>query len=116
MKALRWAAIVAVLSVSVAAQTPQKPPTSAPALDPEFKDLAALMASLPTVKVKPLDSTSALFFSALPLTCIDDLQAKPGATRPYFWQPTYKTVDNYEKVRAFFGCSDWPTAVSATWT
>jgi hypothetical protein len=96
------------------AQAPQTPQTPAP--DPEFKDLAALMASLPKATVKPLDPTSALVFSALPLTCVDDLQPRPSATRPYFWQPTYRTIDGYEKTRAFFGCDDWPTAVSATWT
>jgi len=87
-----------------------------PAQDPEFKDLATLMASLPAAKVAPLDSPSALVFSALPLACVDDLQPKPGATRPYFWQPTYRTVDDYSKTRAFYGCSDWSTSVSATWT
>ena len=96
------------------AQTPQTPQTPAP--DSEFKDLAALMASLAKATVKPLDPTSALVFSALPLTCVDDLQPRPSATRPYFWQPTYRTIDGYEKTRAFFGCDDWPTAVSATWT
>jgi hypothetical protein len=66
--------------------------------------------------VKPFDAQSALFFSALPLTCVDDLQPRPSVNRPYFWQPTYRAVDGYEKTRAFFGCNDWPTAASATWT
>ncbi len=74
------------------------------------------MASLPKAIVKPLDAQSALFFTALPLTCVDDLQPRPTVNRPYFWQPTYRAVDGYEKTRAFFGCNDWPTAASATWT
>lgn len=74
------------------------------------------MASLPKATVQPLDPPSALLFTALPLTCVDDLQARPGATRPYFWQPAYRTVDAYDRTRAFYGCNDWPTAVSATWT
>src|SRR5262247_3606057 len=83
---------------------------------PEFKDLGALLASLPSAIVKPLDAQSALLFSALPLTCVDDLQGKPTQRPPYFWQPTFRTVEAYDKNRAFYGCNDWPTAVSATWT
>ena len=99
-------------------QKPAAPASQAPAQAPapEFKDLAALMASLPSATVKPLDAPGALVFTALPLTCVDDLQPRPAATRPYFWQPTYRTVDGYDKTRAFYGCNDWPTAVSATWT
>jgi len=90
--------------------------TALPAQEPEFKDLPALLASLPEATVAPLDAASSLVFTALPLACVDDLQAKPGATRPYFWQPTYKTIDAYDKNRAFYGCTDWPTAVGATYT
>ena len=99
-------------------QKPAAPPAQAPApaAAPEFKDLAALMTALPPATVKPLDAPTALLFTALPLTCVDDLQPRPTATRPYFWQPTYRTVDAYDKTRAFYGCNDWPTAVGATWT
>ncbi len=103
------------LSIVNAQQRSQttKPPAADAAAD--FKDLLTFLNSLPSASVKPLDSPTALQLGALPLTCVDDLQAKPAA-RPYFWQPTYKTVDAYDKNRAFYGCSDWPTAVSATWT
>jgi hypothetical protein len=87
-----------------------------PSQEPEFKDLGALLAALPAASVKPLDAQSAMLFSALPLTCVDDLQPRPSVTRPYFWQPTFRTVEGYDKTRAFYGCADWPTAVSATWT
>lgn len=103
-----------VLAVSFPAQKPAPSPAQAPAL--EVKDLGSLLASLPTATVKPLDEPSALLFTALPLSCVDDLQPRPSATRPYFWQPAYHTVDSYDKTRAFYGCTDWPTAVSATWT
>jgi hypothetical protein len=111
--ALRLIASALLLTVCVSAQTP---PAQTPPQEPEIKDLAGLMASLPKATVKPLDAPSALFYGALPLTCIDDLQARPNATRPYFWQPTYKIIDGYSKVRSFYGCNDWQSAVSATWT
>ena len=42
----------------------------------------------------------------------------PGTTdrARLFWEATYKTVDNYDKTRAFYGCGDWHTAVGATYT
>src|SRR5262245_57276779 len=76
-----------LLGVSVSAQAPQTAQTPAKPAEGEFKDLPALMASLPKATVKPLDAASALLFTALPLACVDDLQPRPGATnRPYFWQ------------------------------
>lgn len=81
----------------------------------EFKDIDAFAKSLPAATVRPLDPPSALLFAALPLACLDELQPKPTA-RAYFWEATYKTVDNHDKTRAFYGCNDWHTAVNATWT
>jgi hypothetical protein len=108
---------VALLGVGVSAQTPDTTQKPATPPDGEFKDLSALMASLPKAAVKPLDAASAMLFTALPLACVDDLQPRPAAaTRPYFWQPTYRTVEGYERTRAFYGCSDWATSVGATWT
>ena len=116
---MRFITCALVLALGVLpSQKPAAPPAPAPAQTPapEFKDLAALLASLPPATVKPIDASSALVLTALPLTCVDDLQPRPAATRPYFWQPTYRTVDGYDKTRAFYGCNDWPTAVGATWT
>jgi hypothetical protein len=110
------AAVIAVAVMVPAAQEkaksdPQKPVPAAP----EFKDLDSFMKSLPAATVKPLDKHAALVYTALPLACMDDLQARP-TQRPYFWQPTYRTVESHDKVRAFYGCNDWSTAVNATWT
>ena len=106
-----------LLGATVSAQAPQTAQAPAKPPEGEFKDLPALMASLPKATVKPLTEPSALLFTALPLACIDDLQPRPGGTtKPYFWQPTYRTVEGYERTRAFYGCNDWATAVSATWT
>lgn len=110
------AALVAVAVMVPAAQEKTKPDPQKPApAAPEFKDLDSFMKSLPAATVKPLDPQGAMLFSALPLACMDDLQARP-TQRPYFWQPTYRTVENHDKARAFYGCNDWATAVNATWT
>src|SRR5262249_27172676 len=33
----------------------------------------------------------------------------------YFWVPTYKLVADHDRLRAFWGCSDWHSAVGSTW-
>ena len=111
-------AVLLLVVVAAAAQT--RPPAPVPANNPapaapEFKDLDEFMRSLPNPPAKPLDLEAALLFSAVPLGCVDELQARPSQ-RGYFWQPTYKVADGYDKARAFYGCNDWQTAVNATWT
>ena len=104
----------AVSVVTIPAQTPVQKPVPPP--PQEFKDLPAFIASLPTpASVPALDEQRAVWLTSVALSCIDELQARPAA-RSYFWQPTYRTVDAYEKTRAFYGCVDWPSAVGATWT
>jgi hypothetical protein len=62
-----------------------------------------------------LDRARALWLTAVPLGCLDELQPKP-ANRAYFWDAMFKPADNYERTRAFYGCADYHSAVSATWT
>src|SRR4029453_14714123 len=106
------AALLVVLGTLVPrAQEPAKP--AAPA--PEFKDLDSFFKSLPSSTGPPLHAAVALPPSAVPPGCLDELQARPTG-RTYFWEATFKTVDNYDKTRAFYGCGDWHTAVGATYT
>jgi len=96
-----------------ARQAPQAPKD--PSAAPSFADLGALLASLPNPAPPRFDEPRAQWFAAPPLACLDDLQARP-TSRPYFWEASYKPVDGYDKVRAFYGCGDWHSAVNATWT
>ena len=109
--------VMAALTFVVMAATPhaQKPqePASPPA--PKYKDLGELLRALPAASPPAMDVPRAIWFTALPLSCVDELQGRPTG-RSYFWQPTYRTVDRYEKTRAFYGCGDWQSAVSATLT
>jgi len=104
--------LIVVGTLRPQAQDPPKP-DAAPA--PEFKDLDSFFKSLPPATVPALNADAALLYSAVPLGCLDELQARPTG-RTYFWEATYKTVDNYDKTRAFYGCGDWHTAVGATYT
>jgi len=105
---------LAVLA-AVAAVGQHKPAPAGARPTPEFHDLDALMKSLPSAAVRALDPDSALLLTAVPLSCVDELQPRPAA-RPYFWQPAFRIVDGYDKSRAFYGCNDWATAVNAVWT
>jgi hypothetical protein len=101
-------------ATSLTAQTPPQNPAPPPA-PPEYHDLDALLASLPAATPPTLDEPRAHWLVALPLACLDQLQARP-TSRPYFWDATFKPVDGYDKNRAFYGCNDWHSAVNATWT
>jgi hypothetical protein len=67
------------------------------------------------VAVPALDDLRAQWLVAQPFACLDELQPRP-TNRPYFWEATFRPVDGYDKVRAFYGCGDWHSAVNATWT
>ena len=83
--------------------------------DPVFSDLASFYASLPVVAPRPLDKTTALQMSTMPLSCMDHPQPRPNAV-PYIWEATYTPVPDYETTRAFYGCYDWHSAVNSAWT
>jgi len=80
-----------------------------------FTDLATFYASLPAVEPHPLDRTTALQLSAMPLACMDHPQPRPN-TVSYLWDATYTPVPDYETTRAFYGCYDWHSAVNSAWT
>jgi hypothetical protein len=50
-------------------------------------------------------------------TASDSARAAPANNRGegYFWVTTYRLVPRNNQTRAFWGCSDWHSAVSATW-
>ena len=122
----------------------------------DYKDLAELLTRIPVVSARSLDEPLALWLGALPLSCLDRLQPKPGgrgggrataspdstrgrgasmadstsnpaltrgSTAPaganngagYFWVASYSLMNDHDRLRAFWGCNDWHSAVSSTW-
>ncbi len=158
------AAIVAFACVgqSALAQRSTSRGDSVP-LRADYRDVNELLQKLPTVAAPTLDEQRALWLGALPLSCLDRLQSRPGGRgggranllvagdsargRPtlaardttadsigrgrsgtrgpaapgtntgagYFWVPTYKLVADHDRLRAFWGCNDWHSAVGSTW-
>jgi hypothetical protein len=92
---------------------------AAPALaQPDTARIAAYLKSLPNTAPPVIDQAQTVTLAALPLSCIDHPQDAPDHPHDYLWVHDSKrrTVDDYDKTRAFYGCFDWHSAVNSTWT
>jgi len=107
--------VLAPVAGAALAQTAVQAGVSRPKGDRVFSDLASFYASLPVVAPHPLDRSTALQLSTMPLSCMDHPQPRPNAV-PYVWEATYTPVPDYETTRAFYGCYDWHSAVNSAWT
>ena len=119
----RALALLGCLAVMAPAQRPTPPGAG-------YKDLGELLQNLEPVTVPELDEARATGLAALPLSCLDQLQAPPDERRGpngrgtgpansgagYFWTATYRLVPDHDRLRAFWGCGDWHSAVASTWT
>lgn len=115
---IRLASLVAAASIVVSTGVQSAQQTSAGGATPaksEFKDLDALLTSLPAAATPVLDDKQAPWLAAMPLACLDRPQAHPPS-RGYLWEATYRPVDGYQKNLAFYGCFDWHSSVNSVWT
>ena len=62
-----------------------------------------------------LDRDVATWLVTLPLACVDKLHDAPRG-RGYLYETSSVLRPDYAKTRAFYGCSDWHSAVNSTWT
>ena len=76
------------------------------------------LKTLPNIPPPVIDQAQLVTLAALPLSCIDHPQDAPDHPHDYLWVHDSKrrTVDDYDKTRAFYGCFDWHSAVNSTWT
>src|SRR5882672_871081 len=92
---------------------------AAPALaQPDAARTAAYLKTLPNIPPPVIDQAQIVTLAALPLSCVDHPQDAPDHPHDYLWVDDSKrrTVDDYDKTRAFYGCFDWHSAVNSTWT
>jgi len=145
----RLATIVALVSFAEATSA-QRPDTVTQRGD--YRDLGELLSKTPNVSAPAFDEAHALWLGALPLSCLDRLQPRPGgrgssagragvaldsaggrgrgsvdststaAARGgnnsgagYFWTASYALMHDHDRLRAFWGCGDWHSAVASTW-
>src|SRR5882757_3372084 len=79
---------------------------------------SSYLKTLPNIPPPVIDAAQIVTLAALPLSCIDHPQDAPDHPHDYLWVHDSKrrTVDDYDKTRAFYGCFDWHSAVNSTWT
>jgi hypothetical protein len=87
--------------------------TRAPAYNAE--DITVFTDSLPDADVPALDVTMATGLAALPLSCIDRIHSQSDY-EGYLYARTTALRPTFEDSLAFYGCSDWHSAVNSTWT
>ncbi len=77
-----------------------------------------LLSSLPEAQLTPVTQDRALALVALPLSCVDHPQPQPENSASYLWVHNDKAhpIDDYDKNRIFYGCSDWHSAVHSLWS
>ncbi len=65
----------------------------------------------------PLQLTreTATWLAALPIGCVDKPH-EPPRSRGYLYESSVVMRTDFHKTRAFYGCSDWHSAVNSTWT
>src|SRR5262245_23186984 len=115
--AYSWSACLLMFlcgTVQVQAQTAAQF-DSARAKLPEFASLDAFYATLPAVDPIRLERSNATWLSAMPLSCMSHPHNHPTPV-PYLWEVSYSPVPDFENTRAFYGCSDWHSAVNSAWT
>lgn len=95
------------------------PDTTATALAPDTAVAAAVPDAAPdtTPPIPPpvLDRETALVLASMPLSCVDRPHAIPDNRSGYLTQVTFTRRPGFEEDRAFYGCSDWHSAVNSTW-
>jgi len=66
-------------------------------------------------RAMPFDRNTAMWLVTLPIGCINKLHDAPRS-RGYVYEAVYTLKPGFQKTRAFYGCSDWHSAVNSTWT
>ncbi|MBK6487116.1 MAG: DUF2891 family protein [Gemmatimonadetes bacterium] len=74
-------------------------------------------AASPRAAEVPLQLTreTATWLAALPIGCVDKPH-EPPKSRGYLYENSVVIKPDFQKSRAFYGCSDWHSAVNSTWT
>jgi hypothetical protein len=85
---------------------------------PSNSELTAYLAKLPAAEVPAFTQERAMALVAMPLACVDHPHTAPEQRTDYLWNHDSKAhiLDTYASTRAFYGCSDWHSAVNSTWT
>ena len=86
-----------------------------PTPDPAAFAPSDTAAFAPPTPPPVLDRETALFLASMQLSCLDRPPALPPNRSGYLTEVTYTRRPGFERDRAFYGCSDWHSAVNSTW-
>ena len=84
----------------------------------DAKEISAYLGTLPPAEMPAFTQERAMALVAMPLACVDHPHAAPEQRVDYLWTSDTRPhmLDTYATTRAFYGCSDWHSAVNSTWT
>jgi hypothetical protein len=91
-----------------------------PALPAQNSDPAKVLQytkTLPSAPAPVFDETRREALAASSISCVDRPEEPPINRNNYLWQyaKSPQILEGYDKNRAFFGCTDWHSAVGSTW-
>jgi hypothetical protein len=91
--------------------------SSLPAQTSDPAKVADYLKTLPNIAPPPLDETRLETLAAASIGCVDRPEEAPSNKNSYLWlyPKAPQILDGYDKNRAFYGCSDWHSAVGSTW-
>ena len=89
-----------------------------PAKGTDPKELSTFLSTLPNTQLPAFNQERAMALVAMPLACVDHPQAQSEQRTEYLWMhdASAHMLPTYATDRAFYGCSDWHSAVNSTWT
>ena len=79
--------------------------------------VAEYAKSLPVTTASAFDEQKREMLASFAISCADHPQENTGTRNNYLWsyEKMPQILENYDRNRAFFGCSNWHDAVGDTW-
>ncbi len=107
--------LFALLAAAVLAA---QPAATKSAVRGDAREINTYFGNLPSAEIPAFTQERALALVAMPLACVDHPHSLPEQRTDYVWLHDSKArlLETYATTRAFYGCSDWHSAVNSTWT
>jgi hypothetical protein len=83
----------------------------------DAKKVTDYLKTLPASTPPVYDTAKRETLAVSAISCADHLQESPANRNNYLWQYAKppQLLETYDKNRTFYGCTDWHSAVAATW-
>jgi hypothetical protein len=83
----------------------------------DAKKIGEYLKTLPAAAPSTYDDAKRETLATSAISCTDHPEESPANRNNYLWQYAKppQLLEGYDKSRAFYGCSDWHSAVGSTW-